>query len=147
MPKVRTDFSNDNIVLLRRMRGRGGVLCVSPGHRDERGHDTDDEPGAGGVCEDPDVTPGGEGKEYLRKESPNLSSTVSWSMKRGSKADLCSVSWDECTDTGPLQRQISRAISTEQSQTDTEDNTFGVQQPIGGGRKGNKQHGQANING
>ena len=129
MTKVRTDNSNDNIVLLRSMRGRGGVLGVSPGHRDEGEPDTDEEPG-GGVCEDPDVTPGGEGKEYLRKESPNLSSTVSWSMKRGSKDDLCSVSWDGDTDTGPLQRQISRASSTEQSQTDTGDNTFGVQQPI-----------------
>ena len=79
------------------------------------------------------------------EKSPILSSLTTWSMKRGSKDDLCSVGLDGSTDTGPDQRQISRDVLKKQSQTDTEDITLGDHQPIGGGGKGIMQHGQDYI--
>ena len=122
--KVRSIVSNDNIVVLRRQRSRGDVLSDPPGHREERQPDTDGGPGLG-VCEDSNDAPGGEGKECVFEESLNLSSLTTVSMKRRSKADICSVGWDSDTVQIQIQRQISHDVLKKQSQTDTEDTTFG----------------------
>ena len=121
------------------------MLGDPPGHREERQPDTDGGLSGDGVCEESNDAQGSEGKESKLAESPNLSSLTTLSMKRRSKADICSAGWDSDTDTYPVQRQISRDFLKNQSQTDTEDITFGEHRPIEGGGKGIMQHGQDYI--
>ena len=57
-----------------------------------------------GVCEESNDAQGGEGKESKLAESPNLSSLTTLSMKRRSKADICSAGWDSDTVIDPVQK-------------------------------------------